>query len=380
MHKDFSLYEVYAKEIIFQMFKYPLMSFCKYHLSFDFTEEYKEIDKWFERMKSKKKRKKKKKEILLFILKKIMLNNLVKIKVSNDGIANSGNCENKIGNDPVFSPSQSLETKTKNTEKDEKNKTKPLLISNKTDLKELQILEQENKINDNNSKIEFKSSIKQDIQVNNSSQIKANTEHELINKINNIEIKDYIGNNCDNIKKEEENKDIGYNKMSIKQNKEINPPKKENTFEPDKNSLSQNNVIKKQNSDLEIKSKKEIKEPSFQKGLFSDSTKKKTKNNLFNSNKQKKSNQKRKPKIKNSNSLNKNTPVFIKSIKVKDKENYRNKSFDNKKKRQYYKEILGDFDFLIHSLDGSVLKDVLTNKETAQFIFYGNFKIKKAKN
>lgn len=37
--------------------------------------------------------------------------------------------------------------------------------------------------------------------------------------------------------------------------------------------------------------------------------------------------------------------------------------------------IKGDFDFLIHSLKGSVLEEVLTNKEIAPFIFYGNFKV-----
>ena len=38
-----------------------------------------------------------------------------------------------------------------------------------------------------------------------------------------------------------------------------------------------------------------------------------------------------------------------------------------------------DHDFLIHSLDGNVLEEVLINKEIAPFIFYGNFKVDKSK-
>jgi len=44
------------------------------------------------------------------------------------------------------------------------------------------------------------------------------------------------------------------------------------------------------------------------------------------------------------------------------------------------KWIKGDFDFLIHSLKGSVLENVLTNKEVAPFIFYGNFVVDKEMN
>ena len=37
--------------------------------------------------------------------------------------------------------------------------------------------------------------------------------------------------------------------------------------------------------------------------------------------------------------------------------------------------ISGDFDFLIHSLEGKILFDILTNKDISPFIYYGNFKI-----
>ena len=38
--------------------------------------------------------------------------------------------------------------------------------------------------------------------------------------------------------------------------------------------------------------------------------------------------------------------------------------------------IKGDFDFLIHSLEGNVLTEVLTDEEISPFIFYGNFELK----
>ena len=56
----------------------------------------------------------------------------------------------------------------------------------------------------------------------------------------------------------------------------------------------------------------------------------------------------------------------------------------NSEKENYYlsdtkKEIIkGDHEFLIHSLEGSVLEDVFKNKEIAPFIFYGNFIVDKS--
>ena len=41
--------------------------------------------------------------------------------------------------------------------------------------------------------------------------------------------------------------------------------------------------------------------------------------------------------------------------------------------------ISGDFDFLIHSLEGKILFDILTNKDISPFIYYGNFKINQKK-
>ena len=42
--------------------------------------------------------------------------------------------------------------------------------------------------------------------------------------------------------------------------------------------------------------------------------------------------------------------------------------------------IKGDHDFLIHSLNGTVLEEVLVNnKKIAPFVFYGNFTVDKSK-
>ena len=50
-------------------------------------------------------------------------------------------------------------------------------------------------------------------------------------------------------------------------------------------------------------------------------------------------------------------------------------SEDDKKKIKVLANISGDFDFLIHSLEGKILFDILTNKDISPFIYYGNFKI-----
>ena len=54
-------------------------------------------------------------------------------------------------------------------------------------------------------------------------------------------------------------------------------------------------------------------------------------------------------------------------------------SEDDKKKIKVLANISGDFDFLIHSLEGKILFDILTNKDISPFIYYGNFKINQKK-
>ena len=45
-HFNFSIYEIYVREIIFQLFNYPKMSFHKYQVSLNYNKEFKKIDKW----------------------------------------------------------------------------------------------------------------------------------------------------------------------------------------------------------------------------------------------------------------------------------------------------------------------------------------------
>jgi len=104
----------------------------------------------------------------------------------------------------------------------------------------------------------------------------------------------------------------------------------------------------------------------------------KDKNNTFVENKIKNSKKKKGKKIKRNKSL---PAIHINQLNKPHLKKYLNTEKENNYISTIKTEtIKGDHDFLIHSLNGTVLEEVLVNnKKIAPFVFYGNFTVDKSK-
>lgn len=182
-------------------------------------------------------------------------------------------------------------------------------------------------------------------------------------------IKERIGNNLEQIKEIEHGNDTDF---QLTKNISLNASE---------SSDMDNNINSKKNK--KNKTKKAKYNFSSSEGATQPSSR--SKNHNFEKNE------------KNKEEMNKNKNINIKEKKVNNKyysmPKQKNEADDtsmqqipakkishsnNNKDKVSIRKIIrikGDFDFLIHSLKGSVLEEVLTNKEIAPFIFYGNFKV-----
>lgn len=369
-HKTNSFYESYAREIIFQLFQYPLMSYHKYKLLLEKSDEYNGICQWVYKMNKKEKgnpldniekRKGGNDEndniSLLHFLKKYKLNfckkeynideknksddtslkreniyigrtNIIKISKKEQKLIS----KSKYGNKRKTSYENNFLNNGKENEKREKKlkeekSIQKILEIGKDTLATGKIPEKEekkitDKIKRDEEKINLNSDKKNEISTNDLD-IKANE------KLNEKEKKDLIieNNNKASAKEKNESKKIQKRKSEITKDKNIIYDRKNQFLKKNKSNLS--------GKQLQIKKQKSLP----------------------------------KQKCSTSKEFTKETALLdliaysdedIKKIKIFEKE-----------------EINGDFDFLIHSLDGKVLQDVLTNKDISPFIFFGNFKINK---
>ena len=291
-HKQISFYESYAREIIFQLFKYPIMSFHNYEHTITYLKKLKH-NKW-------------------------IYSHDFDFFQKNKGCEREKGKENKEDN-----PNCELSSININ------NKTNIINNSDNSSIKEIR-----KKGKKNNCVVSFRLSSEEEGKKSD-------------NKLSNVESSDMGVSDTDSkyLSSKEENK-IFMNKMNNKNKKKSGNI---SCFETFPSSIDKNNNIS-ENSDKNNNKPKII-------------------NNAGNNSKYK--------KVKRSESL-------LNKLTEKLCEPHLKKYYNSEKEDYFLKAIKtetirGDHDFLIHSLDGNVLEEVLKNKEIAPFIFYGNFTVDKSK-
>ena len=352
-HFNFSYYKSSVREIIFQLFIYPKMSFHKYQVSLNYNKEFKKIDKWMRQGLQKIKL-----ESCINNIYQQMENNIMKNENGNEDLLKYLNedCISTYGINEMEMKKKLNSDKCYHKLKD----PKFIKLANNLNL-EVEI----------NKQIVYKTIKKrgakqhhdqEQIQKNNQDQgkessfkIKTNfTKRKIFlaygnKKGNNQKLKVNKEKTEDNKKNKETAED---NKKQIKDKKEKIKDKKEKSKE------NKGEVIEKviySVLEKEIKTKKI--EPKVKLSFFSETESKQ----------KAKSEEKTLYKTK-----------FTKTHQIaKKKELFEPKEYseDDKKKIKVLANISGDFDFLIHSLEGKILFDILTNKDISPFIYYGNFKI-----
>ena len=352
-HFNFSYYKSSVREIIFQLFNYPKMSFHKYQVSLNYNKEFKKIDR---RMRNGLQ--KIKLESCINNIYQQMENNIMKNENGNEDLL-------KYLNEDCISTYGINEMKMKKKLNSDKCYHK---------LKDPKFIKLANNLNlevEMNKQIVYKTNKKrgskqhqdqEQIQKNNQDQGK---ESSFKIKTNFTKRKIFLayGNKKGNNQKlkvnKEKTEDNKKNKETAEDNKEQIKDKKENIKDKkEKSKENKGEVIEKviySVLEKEIKTKKI--EPKVKLSFFSETESKQ----------KAKSEEKTLYKTK-----------FTKTHQIaKKKELFEPKEYseDDKKKIKVLANISGDFDFLIHSLEGKILFDILTNKDISPFIYYGNFKI-----
>ena len=352
-HFNFSYYKSSVREIIFQLFNYPKMSFHKYQVSLNYNKEFKKIDKWMRNGLQKIKL-----ESCINNIYQQMENNIMKNENGNEDLL-------KYLNEDCISTYGINEMEMKKKLNSDKCYHK---------LKDPKFIKLANNLNlevEMNKQIVYKTIKKrgakqhkdqEQIQKNNQDQGK---ESSFKIKTNFTKRKIFLayGNKKGNNQKfkvnKEETEDNKKNKETAEDNKEQIKDKKENIKDKkEKSKENKGEVIEKviySVLEKEIKTKKI--EPKVKLSFFSETESKQ----------KAKSEEKTLYKTK-----------FTKTHQIaKKKELFEPKEYseDDKKKIKVLANISGDFDFLIHSLEGKILFDILTNKDISPFIYYGNFKI-----
>ena len=352
-HFNFSYYKSSVREIIFQLFNYPKMSFHRYQVSLNYNKEFKKIDKWMKRGLQKIKL-----ESCINNIYQQMENNIMENENGNKDLLNYLN-EDCISTYGI----NEMEMKKK-------------LNSDKYyhKLKDPKFIKLANNLNlevEMNKQIVYKTIKKrgakqhhdqEQIQKNNQDQGKESS-FKIKTNFTKREIFLAYGNKKGNNQKlkinKEETEDNKKNKEIAEDNKEQIKDKKEKIKDKkEKSKENKGEVIEKviySVLEKEIKTKKI--EPKVKLSFFSETESKQ----------KAKSEEKTLYKTK-----------FTKTHQIaKKKELFEPKEYseDDKKKIKVLANISGDFDFLIHSLEGKILFDILTNKDISPFIYYGNFKI-----
>ena len=356
-HFNFSIYEIYVREIIFQLFNYPKMSFHKYQVYLNYNKEFKKIDKWMRNGLQKIKL-----ESCINNIYQQMENNIMENENGNEDLL-------KYLNEDCISTYGINEMEVKKKLNSDKYYHK---------LKDPKFIKLANNLNlevEMNKQIVYKTIKKrgakqhkdqEQIQKNNQDQGK---ESSFKIKTNFTKRKIFLvyGNKKGNNQKlkvnKEKTEDNKKNKETAEDNKEQIKDKKENIKDKkEKSKENKGEVIEKviySGLEKEIKTKKI--EPKVKLSFFSETESKQ----------KAKSEEKTLYKTK-----------FTKTHQIaKKKELFEPKEYseDDKKKIKVLANISGDFDFLIHSLEGKILFDILTNKDISPFIYYGNFKINQKK-
>jgi len=352
-HFNFSYYKSSVREIIFQLFNYPKMSFHRYQVSLNYNKEFKKIDKWMKRGLQKIKL-----ESCINNIYQQMENNIMENENGNKDLLNYLN-EDCISTYGI----NEMEMKKK-------------LNSDKYyhKLKDPKFIKLANNLNlevEMNKQIVYKTIKKrgakqhhdqEQIQKNNQDQGKESS-FKIKTNFTKREIFLAYGNKKGNNQKlkinKEETEDNKKNKETAEDNKEQIKDKKEKIKDKkEKSKENKGEVIEKviySVLEKEIKTKKI--ESKVKLSFFSETESKQ----------KAKSEEKTLYKTK-----------FTKTHQItKKKELFEPKEYseDDKKKIKVLANISGDFDFLIHSLEGKILFDILTNKDISPFIYYGNFKI-----
>ena len=350
---NFSYYKSSVREIIFQLFNYPKMSFHKYQVSLNYNKEFKKIDKWMKRGLQKIKL-----ESCINNIYQQMENNIMKNENGNEDLL-------KYLNEDCISTYGINEMEMKKKLNSDKCYHK---------LKETKFIKLANNLNlevEMNKQIVYKTIKKrgskqhqdqEQIQKNNQDQGKGSS---FKIKTNFTKRKIFLayGNKKGNNQKfkvnKEETEDNKKNKETAEDNKEQIKDKKEKIKDKkEKSKENKGEVIEKViYSVLEKENKTKKIEPKVKLSFFSETESKQ----------KAKSEEKTLYKTK-----------FTKTHQIaKKKELFEPKEYseDDKKKIKVLANISGDFDFLIHSLEGKILFDILTNKDISPFIYYGNFKI-----
>lgn len=331
-HKNTSFYEVYSRELIFQLFEYPIMSYYKYNLFLNKSKHYYKIIKKFDDINQENNINNKIYEII--DMKKDKKNLKTEGQINNESLFSNLDKNNKV-----------IYTKKHNIKNNSDDSTKIH--------QEINILKDNRKVsnlpfkeaNEEESKIGM---IKPEIKIEEYSNVKGNKKAELI-------------------KETFENKSDIFNSI-------LNNNKKDGLIGEEENKIIEGKDEKELHNELENKQdqKAKIKERS-ENGIISqsisDETCHKKSKQIKKTKKTKKRNQKRKELSKSSENLNHSK--LKKEIIFKD----RGYSQGNIIKIIPKEKIEGDFDFLIHSLKGEVLERVLSHQEISPCAFYGNFTI-----
>ena len=275
-HKTFSFYENYSREVIFQLFEYPLMSFHKFFINLD---DYNEPSESKYNIKEKK----------------------------------------------LIEPVVNEEEKESVVNKEEKESMIKKLMINAIHIQVDSIV---------------KSGYKSDC-----NGVYSNRLYILgIEAVDNF-LKKQIQSDCEDINnnKDEKNstKEIIKKELSLQINNEIN----EETFWTSMEKGEQKNEIKENNSDTTLG--------------------KKSKNKKYNKKELKEIN----PFLFRGYKINK---VILEYSNHTDNEIIMKKKCKNYQPQIENNKMNGGFDFLIHSLDGVVLQNIITKKDISPFVFFGN--------
>ena len=301
-HDSYSLFEIFAIETIFQLFKYPLMSVFKFSINLDYNTEFKKIFNWVEYKREK-----------------------------NIGIKNNVNItpmKNKKEKDQlkeIENNKDSLPSYLYNNFYEEIVDDYKFIKSEKTGIKRIDKLF---------TKVIKAFNLDKTVKKENGTR---NTRNAQISKLSYGKESNIEQSETSIERQTERESEFEKNRIEITSEYE-----KQNRTEPEckKQKKNFNNII---NSDQEIKLEKHNAwlNDYYKKNILPESI-----NKIFNTRKGKK----------------------IRSRLLSD---------GDLSKINFQTKVEGDFDFLIHSLEGNALTEVLTDEEISPFIFYGNFELKK---
>ena len=436
-HKDYSFYKCYAREIIFQLFNYPRMSFSKYSILLDNSQENNLISDWTLLITKKKKSKlplflkktganysddddeekndkyfnkinssllESKKEFN-FIAKK-SYKKLIQIKEEDIEVIDSSKNVIKQNNNPIIYINQGVNKKNAN-----KNKCFSKPESKNISETENETQQSSNKSSNKNNKSEKNcdifvkncvnkdkndvkcDEIKENDKICDDKNVKSNCVDKYDNKTfknidsaekniceKSVEIIDNIVNNkteknIDGKEEEIKNKTVELVDDKIKL---INNTmeKVANNNRANVSKIQENKNLKNTDKNVIINNDNEI---NINTNIKVAKNEDNMINDILNIRKERKNKEKKEKEKKRAQSVLKAKIMTIKEEKQM-KLIPRNLSNNDLERIKYMDprelQIDGDFDFLIHSLEASKLEEVLNNKDVSPFIYYGNFLIK----